>query len=170
MKKFWFLALLGALLVVGAACGGGDDEGGDSDAGSKAGAETESPSGDGGSTASGELAVKAVDFAFQPESSTVEAGETTFTFTNEGKEQHELAMVGLKEGAPDLQELVQLPEKEAEKYFASAPFGTQGPIKPGETTEFTEELQPGIYAMVCFVEKDGKPHVALGMVNQLTVK
>ena len=166
MKRSWFLALLAALLVLGAACGGGDDEGGDSDAGSKAGSEKESPPGNGG----GGVSVTAVEYAFQVESPTVPAGETTFTFKNEGKEQHELAMVGIKEGAPPLEELVKLSDKEVEKYFATQPFGTNGPIKPGETTEFTEELKPGLYAMVCFVETDGKPHVQLGMVNQLTVE
>lgn len=165
MKKTWFIALLAVLSILGAACGS-DDEGGDTDAGSEAGSETESPSGDD----AGGVTVTAVDFAFQTESSTVPAGETEFTFKNEGEEQHELAMVGLKGNAPELSELVKMSDKEVEKYFAGAPFGTNGPIKPGDTTTFTSDLQPGTYAMVCFVETDGKPHVAMGMFSSLTVE
>lgn len=169
MKKSWFMVLLAGLLILGAACG---DDGGDTDTAADDGTETESPADDQTDTTGGggTLEVTAVDYAFQVGSPTIPAGETEITFTNDGKEEHELAMVGIKEGAPPLEELVKLPEDEVEQYFATQPFGIQ-PIKPGKTETATEDLKPGLYAMVCFVEtKDGKPHVALGMVNQLTVE
>lgn len=170
MKKSWFLALLAGLLILGAACGGGDDEGEDADAGSNAGAETESPAGGETEGGGGGVEVTAVDYAFQVGSTTVPAGETEITLTNDGKEEHELTMVGIKEDAPPLDELVKMSDDEVSKYFATQPFGIQ-PIEPGASESTTEDLKPGLYAMVCFVEtKDGKPHVALGMFNSLTVE
>ena len=170
-QRRWLLVLLAAVLVLGAACGSDDDESGDSDAASNAGAETESPAGEEteGSEGGG-VTVTAVDFAFQLDSTTIPAGETKFILKNEGKELHELGMVGLKEGAPDITELAKMSDKEAQKFFATPPFGTEGPIEPGDTTSFTQDLKPGTYAMVCFVQKDGKPHVALGMFNSVTVE
>jgi hypothetical protein len=42
---------------------------------------------------------------------------------------------------------------------------------PGATTETVVELTPGNYAVLCVVPStDGMPHVAKGMVRQLTVK
>ena len=172
MKRRWLLVLLGALLVLGAACGGGDDEGEDSDAASRAGAEAESPDteeteGEGG----GALTITGVDYAFKVPAS-VPAGATEITFENAGEEPHQLIMALLKEGAPDISKLVQLPQKEAQKYLDTEINDAQKPIGPGESTTFTTDLKPGTYGMVCFVESKEKkqPHAFLGMVNQFTVE
>lgn len=166
LTKRLLLVLLSALVVLGAACGGGDEEGGGSDAGG----DSQSDSSD--APAGGEgLTITGVDYAFETPA-TAPAGETEITFENGGKEEHELIMVALKENAPDVSELIKQPQKEAEKFFAGEPTGTEGPIAPGETKTFTADLQPGTYAMVCFVESktEKQPHAFLGMVNQLTVQ
>ena len=166
MKRM-LLLLLGAFLLVGAACG--DDGGsGDTNAGSDTSTAAESPTEDAPETpaADGELAVKAVDFAFELPA-TAAAGKTNVVFENGGKEPHELVMVPLAEGAPPIEELIELPEKKAEEYFAGKPVSSHGPIKPGETKEISADLQAGTYGLVCFVEskEEKAPHAFLGMIN-----
>ena len=171
MSKRFLFVLLGALMVLGVACGGGDDDEGGSDAGGGSQSE-ESDAPESEEPAGGEgLTITGVDFAFETPA-TAPAGETEITFENGGKEPHELIMVPLSEDAPELTELIKMPEKKASKFFAGEPTGTEGPIEPGETKSFTAELQPGTYAMVCFVESkaEKQPHAFLGMLNQLTVQ
>jgi len=49
--------------------------------------------------------------------------------------------------------------------------GGMAPIQSGATAQFTLDLTPGEYALLCFVpdQKDGKPHVAHGMMQQVRV-
>lgn len=100
------------------------------------------------------------------------AGETEITLTNEGKEPHQLLMALLTEDAPDVEKLLELPQKKAESYFAEEYNQLEKPIKPGESASATVDLKPGTYAYVCFVEskKEKAPHAFLGMVGQLTVE
>ena len=166
MKRNWLVVSLSALLLLGAACGG--DDGGDTDAGGDTEETTDTPT----EETSDALAITGVDFAFELSSTTVPAGETTITFENAGEEPHELFMVPLDENAPPINELIELGEKEAQKYMTGEPITTDGPIDPGASTELTAELQPGNYGLVCFVESkaEKKPHAFLGMVNSLTVE
>ena len=170
MTRRWLLVLLSALLVLGAACGG-DDEG-DTDAGG----DTETTEGDtetteGETPQGGALTIEGVDFAFKVPAS-VPAGETEITFENNGKEPHQLIMALLKENAPPIEKLVQLPPKEAEKYLDTQINDAEKPIGPGKSTTFTTDLKPGTYGMVCFVTSKEKkqPHALLGMVNEFTVE
>lgn len=177
MKQRWLLALLAAVLMLGAACGSDDDESGDSDAASNAGSETESsqptdePT-EGSDGGGGAITIEGVDFAFKTPA-TAPAGETEITFENNGKEPHQLIMAQLSEDAPELQELLKLEDKELNKYIENEIEDAAKPIKPGDSTTFTTDLQPATYAMVCFVESKengGQPHAFLGMVNQITVE
>lgn len=165
--KRWMLVLLSALLLLGAACGGGDDDGDTEGGGDNEGTEKKTDTEKGG----GGLTITAVDFAFKVPAS-VPAGETEITFENTGKEPHQLIMASLKEGAPDVTKLIELPQKEAQKYLDTEINDAEKPIPPGESTTFTTDLTPGTYAMVCFVESKEKkqPHAFLGMVNQITVE
>ena len=159
------LALMLALLL--AACG--SDDNGDTDAGAEneetsAPAETEEPE-------AAALEVTAKEFEFDvPE--TLPAGETTFSFVNDGKQPHEFALVELSEDAPALDKLLKLPEKKAEGFFTEAGHAF---AKPGESQEeaFTVELASGArYAYVCFVQdpKTKTPHAFLGMNGEFTVE
>ena len=170
--KRWMLVVLSAVLVLGVACG--DDGGEDTDAGgdtetteseTPSTEESETPASDGG------LTISAVDFAFELPP-TAPAGVTDITFENNGEEPHELVMVPLAADAPPITDLIELPEKKAEKFFAGQPVGSDGPIEAGETKELSAELQPGTYGLVCFVESktEKQPHAFLGMVNSLTVE
>lgn len=153
------------MLLLGAACG--DDDNGDGDTGTQ---KTQGE-GDQEGTGGGTVTFTAVDFAFQAPAS-VPAGETEITLTNEGKEPHQLLMSLLTEDAPDVEKLLELPQKKAESYFAEEYNQLEKPIKPGESASATVDLKPGTYAYVCFIEskKEKAPHAFLGMVGQLTVE
>lgn len=169
--KRWLVVLMSAALLLGAACG---DDGGETDAGGGDNEKSEAPASDdapSGESGGGELTISAVDFAFELPS-TATAGKTDIVFENNGKEPHELVMVGLSEDAPPINELIELPEKKAEEFFTGQPISSEGPIGPGETKDISAELEPGTYGLVCFVEskKEKQPHAFLGMINSLTVQ
>jgi hypothetical protein len=44
-------------------------------------------------------------------------------------------------------------------------------MKPGDRELFGVNLEPGEYALLCFVpdDEDGKPHIQHGMAKQFTV-
>ena len=50
-------------------------------------------------------------------------------------------------------------------------FGSMGAIGPGEEAWITfGDLEPGNYAMVCFIPgDDGIPHIAKGMATEVTI-
>ncbi|HEY7876524.1 MAG TPA: hypothetical protein VIG64_15530 [Actinomycetota bacterium] len=168
------LALMLALLL--AACGS-DDEGGDSGAQP---AETSVETGgsdeetaDAPGAAGAQVAVTAKEFEFTGLSDPIAAGETTFTFTNDGKQPHEFVMFALTDDAPELDKLIKMPEKKAEAFFAGPPSSAFA--KPGESQEeaFTTELTAGTrYAYACFVQdpKSKTPHAFLGMVGEFTAE
>jgi hypothetical protein len=169
------LALLLALMLT--ACGS-DDDGGDTDSGAQneetsQPADTEAPDEEAPGEAGGQVAVTAQEFEFSGIPDTVPAGETTFNFTNAGKQPHEFVLIPLSEDAPALDKLLKLPEKEAETYFAGKPESTFA--KPGSSEEgaFTTELTSGSrYVYVCFVQdpKTKTPHAFLGMNGEFTAE
>lgn len=75
-----------------------------------------------------------------------------------------------------------MPGKKAEDILKYVETGMQGPppavpmggvaaMAAGNTSYYEVDLKPGDYAVVCFVEdaKDGKPHFAHGMIQQIKV-
>ena len=109
MRRFLLLAvsILAALLLAGCGSDDGDDEGGDSS---------------GGQT----VEVVATEFAFDPADVSVdEAGETTFTVSNEGEFPHALEIEG--NGI----------EEETDE------------LAPGESGSVTVDLEPGEYELYC---------------------
>jgi hypothetical protein len=155
------------LVVLLVACGGGNEAGDATDEGENEPAATEEAESGGG-----EVEVAATEFAFAlPEE--IPAGETTFTLVNNGEEEHEFALVELKPDAPPVDDLIKLPEKEANKHIKFV--GGIRPVAPGETSKkpFTTELASGTtYAYVCFVPspEKKKPHALLGMYGSFEVQ
>ena len=164
MRKLICLLAAG-LLVFGVACGGGDDE-----------ADTETAAGEDSSEEtteeSGPVEVAMTEFAFAaPE--TVPAGEFEVTAVNNGEQPHEMGVVPLKEGAPPIEELAKMGDKELRKYMAGPFGGTEGPIKPGEEKTFTlDGSKAASFGFACFVKdpESKKPHVQLGMFGSFTVE
>lgn len=169
------LALLLALSLTAAACGGGNADDGDAAATEEAASEDaadgeESEPGEvsaGGTT----VAVTAHEYKFDvPE--TLPAGEVTFQLVNAGEEPHMFGLALLSEDAPPVAKLLKLPRKEQEKYLENDEVGYLD-AKPGKVSKksFTAELESGRrYGYVCFFESKGKPHVAFGMFGEFTVE
>lgn len=171
MRKLLCLFAAG-LLVFGVACGGGDDENepaaNEQESTEDGGAEEEGSTEDG----SGSIEVVMTEFAFAgPE--TVPAGEFEVTAVNNGEQQHEMGVVPLKPGAPPIEELVKLSDKELEEYLAGPFGGTEGPIKPGESKTFTlDGSKAASFGFACFIKdpETKKPHVQLGMAGTFVVE
>ena len=163
MRKLLCLLTAG-LLLFGVACG---DDGGTEPAADEDEATTEQ-----GAEESGPIEVAMTEFAFAaPE--TVPAAEFEVTAVNNGEQPHEMGVIPLKEGAPPIQELAKMSDKELEKWAAGPFGGTEGPIKPGEEKTFTlDGSTAASFAFACFVKdpETKKPHVQLGMSGSFGVE
>ena len=157
------------LLVFGVACGGGDDEA--EPAANEEAAEEEAPEEE-AAEEGGPIEVAMTEFAFAaPE--TVPAGEFEVTAVNNGEQPHEMGVVPLKEGAPPIEELARMSDKELQKWTAGPFGGTEGPIKPGEEKTFTlDGTNAASFGFACFIKdpETKKPHVQLGMFGAFTVE
>jgi len=117
----------------------------------------------------------AIDYAYQGVPATLAAGPTTFKMTNAApKEDHMMAIAKLTPAAQgrDLEKLLQLPDKKANKYFEEVGGGFLY-ASAGETSYAPVTLEPGTYAYACFLPMRGKsngaPHFTEGMYGTFTV-
>lgn len=110
----------------------------------------------------------AKEFSFEGPD-TIPAGLTMIHLTDAGQELHHVQIIKLEEG------------KTFADFQASAkaggpppawavPYGGVNPPVPGGTSIATQVMDPGNYALVCFIEgADKVPHMAKGMMKALTV-
>ena len=170
MRKLLCLLAAG-LLVFGVACGGGDEDN-EPAATEEESTEEESTEEESTEEESDAIEVTMTEFAFAaPE--TVPAGEFEVTAVNVGEQPHEMGVIPLKEGAPPLEKLVKMGDKELEKWAAGPFSGTEGPIKPGEEKTFTlNGARAASFGFACFIKdpETKKPHVQLGMAGMFTVE
>lgn len=161
MRKLVVL-LASSFLLLGVACGGGGDTqpAANEDETTEETTEEEGP-----------IEVAMTEFAFAAPGS-VPAGEFEVTAVNNGEQPHEMGVIPLNEGAPPVEELAQMSDKELEKWTAGPFGGTNGPIKPGEEKTFTlDGSQAASFAFACFIRdpETKKPHVQLGMFGSFAV-
>jgi hypothetical protein len=112
----------------------------------------------------------ATEFSFEGPD-TIPAGLTMIHLTDAGQQLHHVQLLKLEEGKTFADFQV------AAKNLASGPppawvvpYGGVNPPAPGATTTAMEVLEPGNYAVVCFVEDANHvPHMAKGMMKGLTV-
>jgi uncharacterized cupredoxin-like copper-binding protein len=145
-----------ALLAVfgGFACSGGDKK---SAADSSSAAPTQNWA-----------TIMAQEFTFDAPD-TLPAGFTRMNLMNHGTEPHHMVVVRLDSGHV-VGELLQAVSAEKVPNWVTL-LGGPNATMPGATTETVIELTPGNYAILCVISStDGTPHVAKGMVRQLTVK
>lgn len=117
------------------------------------------------------LSVEGKDFAFNAPD-TVPAGITTITFKNTGKQDHHIILTRLEQGKTMADFQRALPQMEKEGIPSWLTFvGGSGGVAAGGTSNTTQALSPGTYALLCLLPDpaDGAPHVAKGMVKPLTV-
>ncbi len=116
-----------------------------------------------------DVTIKLTDYTFEP-SPALTQGRHTIMVENAGPQPHELVLVKLAPG------------KKAEDFGKWAETGMKGPppaqpiggvtfLDKGSQGSFTADLTPGDYGFICFVPdaKDGKPHLAHGMMKTVTV-
>ncbi|MGQ0539379.1 MAG: hypothetical protein ACT4R6_10560 [Gemmatimonadaceae bacterium] len=114
------------------------------------------------------IALTARDFSFQAPD-TVPAGPTRFQMTNAGQEPHHVIVVHLDSGKT-VGEFLRETKGEVPPPWAHMMGGPIAPLPGGPATATTVNLVPGKYALICVIPTaDGMPHVAKGMVRELTV-
>ena len=98
------------------------------------------------------------------------AGTRTIRVHNVGKQHHEVQVVQLAPGKTVKEVLDWLGKPEGPPP-GKAMGGIAG-MDPGMTEYFTANFTPGKYGLICFLPdvKDGKPHLAHGMVQEITVR
>jgi uncharacterized cupredoxin-like copper-binding protein len=116
-----------------------------------------------------DVTITLTDYAFNS-SQPLTAGPHTILVKNTGPQPHEIVLLKLPPG------------KKAEDFGRWAETGMKGPppaeplggvgfLDKGLQGSFTADLTPGDYGFICFVPdaKDGKPHLAHGMMRTITV-
>lgn len=123
----------------------------------------------GGSATIPTVSVEAADFSFAlPDS--VAGGRTRVLLANKGKESHHVQFLRLNEGVTMAQFEAALRQNPEGALALVALEGGAGSVGPGDQSEAVVDLQPGQYAVVCFIPSpDGVPHLAKGMIKPLTV-
>jgi hypothetical protein len=116
-----------------------------------------------------DISVKLTDYAFAvtPEFT---AGVHIIKIENEAAQSHEMLLVQLAPGKTpaDLAKWVENQQGPP----PAKPLGGISGMPKGATVYVPVNLTPGEYGLLCFLPdaKDGKPHVAHGMMKQFTVK
>lgn len=121
--RFFRLAVPAVLLVVPAACGG---------------------SGGGGRP----VDVTAGEYAFRGLPETLEAGDTTFSIDNQGREVHEIHVFRLSGDLGSVSELLDKSLDEAQDKMTSVGMVS---ADPGDKQSFDADLAAGRYAAVCLI-------------------
>jgi hypothetical protein len=158
------------------ACAGADDSDGPGATGSPTGPAEETggtgvATGTTGATGTeGDTTVVATEYKFHVDGS-VAPGETELVLRNEGEEPHELTLMRLEQGRTieDVEALIEEGVPDEPPPWVTPIGGTFA--RPGRTSDpLQADLEPGSYLMACFVTaKDGTPHAALGMIQELDV-
>jgi hypothetical protein len=103
-------------------------------------------------------------------SAPLRAGTRTIRVHNAAKQHHEVELVQLAPGVHTDQFMKWMEKMEGEP-LGKAVGGIAG-MEAGMTQSFSVNLQPGNYLLICFLpdSKDGKPHLAHGMLQEIAVK
>jgi len=160
--------LAGALALGAIACGDDDEDGGDEPT---ATAAAEEPTEEESSVEPGTLPVRTLEYQFDAPAS-ISGGLTDITLENIGAEDHQVQLVAMNEGVTIDQlgdALESDPSGSAALQLVTVAGGVNA-VQGGGESEAIVDLEPGSYAMICFVsDAEGTPHFALGMLAELEV-
>jgi uncharacterized cupredoxin-like copper-binding protein len=125
------------------------------------GAVTEAPAAD--------VTITLTDYAFES-SQPLTAGRHTIMVKNAGPQPHEIVLLKLAPGQK-VEDFGKWAETGMKGPPPAEPLGGVGFLDKGLEGSFTADLAPGDYGFICFVPdaKDGKPHLAHGMMKTITV-
>ena len=100
----------------------------------------------------------------------IRAGTRTIRVRNIAKQHHEVQLVQLAPGKTVKEVLDWLGKPEGPP--PGKAIGGVAGMEPGMTEYFTANFTPGKYGLICFLPdaRDGKPHLAHGMVQEITVR
>ena len=156
-------AAVAALLALGACA---KPEAQTTDTASKAAAAASTPA---AAATPNMVSFTAKEFSFEGPD-TIPAGLTMFHLTDAGQELHHVQLVKLEEGKTFADYQAATKDMKGPPPVWAVPYGGVNPPAPGATTTAMQVLEPGNYAVVCFVEgADHVPHMAKGMMRALTV-
>lgn len=117
------------------------------------------------------VTIIARDFSYEAPD-TIAGGMVTLKLVNEGPDLHHVQLLRLTDGKSyaDLMSAMQsMTPGSAPPSWIQDVAGPNSPV-PGGEVSLTQELAPGNYAIVCFIDTPDKvPHVAKGMTRSLTV-
>jgi uncharacterized cupredoxin-like copper-binding protein len=122
-------------------------------------------------TSIAEVEIDAADFSFTAPD-TISAGWVRVKLTNSGAEPHHVQFMRLNDGVTYEQFGQALMEGEGPALALVKQMGGVGPIVPSGSASAVLNLTPGNYALMCFIpsEADQVPHLAKGMIKNLTVE
>ena len=101
---------------------------------------------------------------------TIPAGLTMFHLTDAGQQLHHVQLIKLQDGKTFADYQAAVKDMKGPPPAWAVPYGDVNPPAPGATTTAMQVVEPGNYAVVCFVEgPDHVPHMAKGMMRPLTV-
>ncbi|MGD2152195.1 MAG: hypothetical protein PVG79_02935 [Gemmatimonadales bacterium] len=113
------------------------------------------------------VTIVATDFAYQVPAE-IPAGLTTLAMVNQGSEAHHAQLVKLGAGK-SLADFLALAPGEPQPRWVSY-VGGPNAADPGHTVTATSILEPGHYAIVCWIPSpDGVLHIAKGMAAEFDV-
>jgi uncharacterized cupredoxin-like copper-binding protein len=171
--KFALLLIVGAMLAVGLAACGDDDNGGTTATeattaeGAASGEAAEESGDEGGSEVSSSEADTVVnatlgEFYIKLDSKKVDAGNIEFKATDEGQLEHEFVVIKTDTPADKLP----LADGDVDEEAAGEVPGEIPGIQPGATEEVTLTLDPGKYVIICNLPG----HYKAGQYTTLTVR
>jgi hypothetical protein len=116
-----------------------------------------------------DVTIKLADYSFEP-SKPLTPGRHTIRVENTGPQPHELVLLKLAPGR-SVGDFGKWAMEGMKGPPPAMPLGGVGFIEKGASGAFMADLSPGDYGLICFVPdvKDGKPHLAHGMIKQFTV-
>jgi plastocyanin len=113
--------------------------------------------------------IEMADYTFEP-SKPLTPGRHTIRVENAGPQPHELALLKLAPGKT-VEDFAHWAEGGMKGQPPAEPVGGVVFLDKGKSGTFTAELTRGEYGLICFVPdaKDGKPHLAHGMMKTIKV-
>jgi plastocyanin len=113
--------------------------------------------------------IRMADYTFES-SRPLTAGRHTIRVENAGPQPHELALLRLAPGKT-VEDFAHWAEGGMKGPPPAEPLGGVALLDKGASGNFTTDLAKGNYGLICFVPdaKDGKPHLAHGMMKTFTV-